>query len=347
MIDFITIKADNDLEQTIVDYLGEPDRTGKWLCPFHGEKTPSFGVWANGERFKCFGCGAEGDVLDFIMMIDNLPNVGQAAKKLGGYVLDLGLSPAEIKAKKVAIKAEQERKKQKRLAEKQAKETAALSRINSLTDKADWYHGQVGQALDYWHLQGINDDLIKSYRFGYAPLCPLLYPDEIKQCSYVIPYYENETLVSIRHRLSHPNGHGKYRPEFAGLPPRLFDADSLQGKDINDFYLPKNEAIIIEGEIKAVVIGDRIGCARCGIPGITNWRPEWSKYFEAIKTVYIIPDPGLKTEIRNQQIGRIAGSLKCQVIVISVPAKPDDLFVKYGISPERFLKYLERGRLWQ
>lgn len=346
LIDFTTIKADNDLEQTVIDYLGEPERGGKWLCPFHSEKTPSFGLWAGGERFKCFGCPAEGDILDFIMMIDGLANARQAAQKLGGYVLDLGLSPVELKAKKAELKAEQERKQQERLAKRQAKEAAALKRIGGLQDKADWYHSQVNNSLDYWHSQGINDNLIEKYRFGYAPKCPLLYPEEGEQASYVIPYYESGQLVSIRHRLSQPNGHGKYRPEFSGLPPRLFDVDSLLGNDGISFYLPGNEAIILEGEIKSAVIGDRLGCARCGLPGINNWRSEWANYFEAIKTVYIIPDPGLRSDIQQRQIERIANSLKCQVVVVSVPAKPDDLFVKYNISPERFIQYLERGRLW-
>ena len=38
----------------------------KGLCPFHGERSPSFTVYASDRRFCCFGCGAEGDVLDFV-----------------------------------------------------------------------------------------------------------------------------------------------------------------------------------------------------------------------------------------------------------------------------------------
>ena len=41
---------------------------GEWkaCCPFHSEKTPSFTIYGNGRRFMCFGCGAEGDVFDFV-----------------------------------------------------------------------------------------------------------------------------------------------------------------------------------------------------------------------------------------------------------------------------------------
>ncbi|WP_394648184.1 CHC2 zinc finger domain-containing protein [uncultured Sphingomonas sp.] len=41
-------------------------REWKGLCPFHGEKSPSFTIYADDRRFCCFGCGAEGDVLDFV-----------------------------------------------------------------------------------------------------------------------------------------------------------------------------------------------------------------------------------------------------------------------------------------
>jgi len=45
------------------------NRTG--LCPFHDEKTPSFTIFPN-NRFKCFGCGAYGSSIDFVMKRDNL-----------------------------------------------------------------------------------------------------------------------------------------------------------------------------------------------------------------------------------------------------------------------------------
>ena len=41
----------------------------KACCPFHSDRTPSFTIYANDTRFMCFGCGAEGDVLDFVMRL--------------------------------------------------------------------------------------------------------------------------------------------------------------------------------------------------------------------------------------------------------------------------------------
>lgn len=63
----------------IVDLIGEHVRLTKrgknWfgLCPFHGESTPSFSVSEDKQLFHCFGCGASGNAITFIMDIDNRP----------------------------------------------------------------------------------------------------------------------------------------------------------------------------------------------------------------------------------------------------------------------------------
>ena len=73
----------------IVDVVGQYVRLRKagtrWvgLCPFHTEKTPSFGVHAVHQFYKCFGCGASGDAIKFVMEIEAL-TFYEAMKLLAG-----------------------------------------------------------------------------------------------------------------------------------------------------------------------------------------------------------------------------------------------------------------------
>jgi len=70
----------NEIRQSvdIVDVIGEyvhlkkQGRNYFGLCPFHGENTPSFSVSSDKQIFHCFGCGAGGNVITFIMDIDGI-----------------------------------------------------------------------------------------------------------------------------------------------------------------------------------------------------------------------------------------------------------------------------------
>lgn len=91
------IKRRNDIEDVISQYvaLKRAGNNANGLCPFHSEKTPSFTVFKGTDSFYCFGCGAGGDVITFIMKAENLDYVGALellAKRAGitiptdGYV---------------------------------------------------------------------------------------------------------------------------------------------------------------------------------------------------------------------------------------------------------------------
>ena len=73
--DFISeIKYRNDLGELAASYM-QLKRRGRnlvGLCPFHGEKTPSFNIYTENGSFYCFGCGVGGDVITFVMKIENL-----------------------------------------------------------------------------------------------------------------------------------------------------------------------------------------------------------------------------------------------------------------------------------
>ena len=64
----------NDIESVVSGYvsLKRRGRNLVGLCPFHGEKTPSFNLYPETSSFYCFGCGAGGDVITFVKRIENL-----------------------------------------------------------------------------------------------------------------------------------------------------------------------------------------------------------------------------------------------------------------------------------
>lgn len=71
-----------------IHYGFKPNRSGLIVCPFHSDKNPSMKV---DERFFCFGCGATGDVIDFVSMYFGLP-IKSAAQKIAN---DFGLLTEE------------------------------------------------------------------------------------------------------------------------------------------------------------------------------------------------------------------------------------------------------------
>ena len=86
MIDAAAIKAKVRLEDVVQGYIGQMNKHGGDFvacCPFHAENTPSFVVHQKEQYFKCFGCGAKGDVIEFIKLYEKC-DFKAAVEKLGG-----------------------------------------------------------------------------------------------------------------------------------------------------------------------------------------------------------------------------------------------------------------------
>lgn len=67
----------------------ELNRAGFICCPFHAEKTPSLKYYADGKRWKCFGCGEGGSVIDFVMRLFSMSFNEAAAKLNSDFCLGL------------------------------------------------------------------------------------------------------------------------------------------------------------------------------------------------------------------------------------------------------------------
>ena len=101
------IKNENSIDQIVRSYGIELQRKGSSLlgiCPFHKDKTPSLSVSPekNGGLFHCFGCGASGDVINFVEKIDGIPRK-EAINKLneGSYILHSLEQTAQLQPQEV------------------------------------------------------------------------------------------------------------------------------------------------------------------------------------------------------------------------------------------------------
>lgn len=98
----------NEIKQAIdiVDVIGEHVQLTKQgrnflgLCPFHGEKTPSFSVSPEKQIFHCFGCNAGGNVFSFLMDLEGFSFQEVAAKLANRANIDLGMDLADVEKKK-------------------------------------------------------------------------------------------------------------------------------------------------------------------------------------------------------------------------------------------------------
>jgi DNA primase len=129
---------------------GRGEATG--LCPFHNEKTPSFTVSEDKGFFHCFGCGAHGDVIGFVMRSEGL-EFPQTVERLAG---------------EAGMQVPRETPEERERAERQATlggavEFAAKHFEQQLRAAA----GRTG--LDYLKRRGLTDDTIQRFRLGFAP----------------------------------------------------------------------------------------------------------------------------------------------------------------------------------
>ncbi|HLG70117.1 MAG TPA: DNA primase [Chloroflexota bacterium] len=149
------IKSKVDLVQLVGGYVPGLKKSGRnwWACcPFHNEKTPSFCIWPEDDRWKCFGCGAGGDAFSFIMRQENLDFAGALkllAEKTGVELDDRPRRPEDNARKR-------------RLLE--------LNAAASL-----WFHhmlledGSAKHAREFVERRNLTRQTVLDFQLGYAP----------------------------------------------------------------------------------------------------------------------------------------------------------------------------------
>jgi DNA primase len=163
-----TVKQQADIVRIIGDYIklkkaGAQNYSG--LCPFHGEKTPSFSVHATRQFYHCFGCGLSGDVFSFVQKIENITfpeAVRLVAQKLGIPLPKTTYSsPGEARDAKLRAQ----------LLDAQERAAAFFQEYLKRPEGA--------RAREYLAGRGLDAETIARFRIGYAPDSGFLLRDRL------------------------------------------------------------------------------------------------------------------------------------------------------------------------
>ena len=149
------VRMKNDIVDVISQYVRLTRRGSSYfgLCPFHNEKTPSFSVTPSKQMYYCFGCGAGGNVYNFVMQYENY-SFGEALSHLA--------ERAGVELPKIEYSKEARAKAEKR---------AALLEINKKA--AQYFYYQLRReggknAHDYLTGRGLSEETIRKFGLGYS-----------------------------------------------------------------------------------------------------------------------------------------------------------------------------------
>ena len=355
------LRARADIEQLISPYV-QLRRNGRilmGLCPFHNEKTPSFAVYPESSSFYCFGCGAGGDALSFLMRMerfDYIEAVKALSERLGMQLPEDNYDDGLAKKRQRILSANRE--------------------------AAKFFHGLLKEArgragLDYW-LNGrkLKPETIKRFGLGYAPnewdallthMRSIGYsPEELVDANLVtrndrnnrISYFDRfrgrvmVPVLDLRGNVIAFGGRivGEAKVSDSGYkePKYINTSDTLaykKGRDIYALNFAKNEArgrlILCEGYMDVVALhqaGFPQAVACLGTALTKDQALLLSRYADEVVLSYDADEAG---QAATQKALRVLGqtNLKLRVLRLSGGKDPDDILRTYGA--ERYRQLLE------
>ena len=148
------VRAATDIVALIGEHAALRQQGRRWvgLCPFHGEKTPSFSVNAQDGFYYCFGCHVSGDAITFVRAVEHL-DFADAVRLLAERA---GITLHETD------EAGADRKRRTEL-------------LDTMARAVRWYHERLlsaadaGRARDYLRSRGYDGDVVRTFSLGWAP----------------------------------------------------------------------------------------------------------------------------------------------------------------------------------
>jgi DNA primase len=353
----------NDIVDVVGSYfpLKRAGTSFRALCPFHREKSPSFHVNPARQSYHCFGCGAGGGVLRFVMDYEHL-DFPTAVRRLA--------QRANIPIVEEASTPEDERKHGLR------KRLLALH-----AEAAQWFHHNLlkspdgAVARDYLKSRGLNSEIAKSWKLGYAPESWDALLNHLRERKFSREEIEQSGLASskddrpgaqlysrFRNRVMFPI-HNDYG-EVVAFSGRTLEADPKAAKYVNSPETPlftkgrvlygldktkrdlieKNAAIVCEGQIdliSAFEAGVRHVIAPQGTAFTTDQARLLKRYVETVLLCFDSDAAGKKAADRSVP-ALLSQGLTVKIIALPTGEDPDSLIRKQG--PAAFLKLVESAK---
>jgi len=331
--------------------LKKSGRDWKGLCPFHGEKTPSFYVVPDKRIFHCFGCGATGDAIKFVMQLDG-KSFREAAEQLAGEA-GVDLKPED---------PEEARRSARRAALAEVNEKACV-----FYERVLWEHPRGAVARDHLEKRGVTVDSAKAWRLGYAPdqwdqLCKSMARGKVdaklvEEAGLGVPRKKQQGLYDrFRGRLTIPIREAGRTVGFGG---RLLEGKS-EAKYLNSpdtplytkggvlFALDKARdsirregvALFVEGYFDAIGLhqaGVQTAVATCGT-ALTEKHLDLVQRAGARELVFVFDGDaaGLRAAQRASEIAA-AAAVPARVLVPPGGEDPDETVLRIGVKAFREL----------
>lgn len=346
------LKQNNDIASVFSSYtdLKRKGRIMMCACPFHSEKTPSCAVYTDTQSFYCFGCGAGGDVITFIMKIENLEYI-EAVKLLAERS---GMSMPENS-----------------FDDRTALQKAKIFEINR--ESARFFHACLmspagKQALEYFRMRGLDDEIIKKYGLGCAPNSWDALKNHLRKKGYtdddlisakvaartqkgnIIDFFRNRAMFPVIDLRGNVIAFGGRRLNEEDNPKYINTSDTLVFKKSSNLFslnfAKKEKAktlILAEGYMDVISIykaGFRNVVATLGTALTKEQARLMSQYADEVIIAYDSDGPGQTATRRAAAILDEVG-LKIRIIKMTGAKDPDEFIKKYGAT--RFKLLLENS----
>ena len=348
------VRQKNDIVDVVSQYVRLTRRGSTYfgLCPFHNEKTPSFSVTPGKQMYYCFGCGAGGNVYNFIMEYENY-TFGEALKHLADRA---GVELPKIEySREVREKAEQR---------------AELLEINK--QAAQYYYYQLrteGGKIGYQYLsgRGLSEETMRKFGLGYSDkfgggLYKFLkskgYSDERLRESGLFNVDERHgmydkfwnrvifPIMDVNNRVIGFGGRvmGDGKPKYLNSPEtKIFDKSrNLYGLNIAR-TTRKKYLILCEGYMDVISMhqaGFTNAVASLGTALTSGHASLLKRYTQEVLLLYDSDEAGIRAALRGIPILRDAG-VNSRVVNLK-PYKDPDEFIK-NMGAEAFEERLRQA----